>query len=763
MNNFNLFSNISINKKLGILFITVAMGFLAIALTYWYMLDKQKKSTEHTNLFIEYGQLTSSAQKNYFKVRRFEKDFLLSISTSTGQTYNNLPLQEHAKHIELLESDMAKLRELSNKIDSTAAAEILVGDVSLPENYISNLVTQASTVVDDYKSSFSEIVKFNSVVGLTTNEGLRKKANDLLQNIEDRVKNTNNPRLFTLLANMRAQEEHILQSVDLTESYENIKNMQSNFHNQLQTTNLDTKTRLAASNLSELYLNVVDEIVTNKRNANEYTELYDFMLGPMFDEMGQSSQLRIEQNQSAQQDVSNFVTTLASLALLVIAGLVSLLLYLFADSLRKPITSLLDTIHNVNDGDLDARVNSTRKDELGELSTSFDKLLDEKVAQLSASEKENEILNDSVIGLIQAVAQLSRKDFTIKVPVAEDVTGAVGDSLNLLTKETSNTLNDVKKISRHVAGLSNLIQKQSSSVMEVAKQERMQVENTVRELNKSSDTMNKISSDAADANKRASFALKNTESALQAVNRSVDGINSIRDTIRETEKRIKRLGERSQEITGIVNLINSIAERTHILALNASMHAASAGEAGRGFAVVADEVQRLAESAREATTEISTLINNIRVETTDTVTAMNQAITNVAEGTQLAELAGTAMLRTQESTEDLVKAVEVITNKSKEQAQSSLDLVEKSRNIVASTHETDKHLRQQTNNTINLVKNSKRLLSTVSVFKLPETEEEKAQNRVNNTAVKELENVIDNEAEAPISSTTSSSVKVVNA
>jgi len=763
MNNLNLFSNISINKKLGILFITIAVGFLAVALTYWYTLNNQRKSTEHTNLFIEYGQLTSSAQKNYFKVRRFEKDFLLSISASTGQTYNNLPLDEHAKHIELLESDMAQLRELSNKIDSTAAGEILIGDVSLPEKYISELVAQASTVVDDYKFSFSEIVKFNSIVGFTESEGLRKKTKDLLQNIEVRIKDANNTKLFTLLANMRAQEEHILQSIDLTESYDNLKNLRTNFNTRLQNTALDTKTRLAATNLSDLYISIVDEIVTNKRNANEYTELYDFMLGPMFDEMGQSSKLRIEQNQRAQKELSKFIITIASLALLAIAGLVTLFLYLFADSLRKPITSLLGTIHNVNEGNLDARVNSQRKDELGELSTSFDKLLDEKVAQLSASEKENEELNESVISLIQAVAQLSRKDFTIKVPVAEDVTGAVGDSLNLLTKETSNTLNDVKKISRHVAGLSNLIQKQSSSVMEVARQEREHVEDTVRELNRSSDTMNKISTDAADANKRANFALKNTESALHAVNRSVDGINSIRDTIRETEKRIKRLGERSQEITGIVNLINSIAERTHILALNASMHAASAGEAGRGFAVVADEVQRLAESAREATTEISTLINNIRVETTDTVTAMNQAITNVAEGTQLAELAGTAMIRTQESTEDLVKAVELITNKSKEQAQSNLDLVEKSKNIVASTYETDKHLQQQTTNTINLVKNSKRLLSTVRVFKLPEAEEAKEQRSTTNAEVAELKDVIANEKEASSKNNASSGEKIVNA
>ena len=180
------------------------------------------------------------------------------------------------------------------------------------------------------------------------------------------------------------------------------------------------------------------------------------------------------------------------------------------------------------------------------------------------------------------------------------------------------------------------------------------------ELRIASGAMQKISKDAQQANNQADRALENTQVALNTVNESVQGINSIRDTISETEKRIKRLGERSQEITGVVNLINSIAERTHILALNASMHAASAGEAGRGFAVVADEVQRLAENAREATKEISTLVNNIKLETGDTVTAMNNAITQVAKGTELAEEAGNAMLMTQASTKELVEAVELI-------------------------------------------------------------------------------------------------------
>jgi len=198
----------------------------------------------------------------------------------------------------------------------------------------------------------------------------------------------------------------------------------------------------------------------------------------------------------------------------------------------------------------------------------------------------------------------------------------------------------------------------------------------------------------------------------------------------ETEKRIKRLGERSQEISGIVNLINSIAERTHILALNASMHAASAGEAGRGFAVVADEVQRLAENAREATSEISTVVNNIRVETSDTVTTMNTVISQVAEGTRLAELAGLSMKENQQATNKLVDSVQQIANSSVAQADVSKQLLERAKQIQESNEQTGRELYEQTKNTDTLVQYSHNLVSTVGVFTLPDSGEEKTVKRI---------------------------------
>lgn len=397
--------------------------------------------------------------------------------------------------------------------------------------------------------------------------------------------------------------------------------------------------------------------------------------------------------------------------------------YLIYRSISQPISRISDTVRAVSDGDYSVRAQVEGQDELGELGDAFDRLLEDKVTALAAAEEENERLNNSIIDLIRTVAEIGNKDFTIRAPVKEDVTGAIGDSLNLLTKETSEVLNHIRKISENVAKVSNLVKQQSDTVIAVAQTERAQVQAAVTGLDESSETMRRISHDAQAANQKADGAMGNTQTALESVNQTVHGINNIRDTIGEAEKRIKRLGERSQEITGIVNLINSIAERTHILALNASMHAASAGEAGRGFAVVADEVQRLAENAREATSEISTLVNNIRVETVDTVSTMNTVISQVAEGTRLAEQAGENMKQTQFSTSELVASVQQIAESSQDQADTSIVLRDRAKEIEMSTLKTAEHLQQQTAFTKNLVKFSELLLKSVEVFKLPQAEQ----------------------------------------
>ena len=211
------------------------------------------------------------------------------------------------------------------------------------------------------------------------------------------------------------------------------------------------------------------------------------------------------------------------------------------------------------------------------------------------------MLNNSIIDILRSVSKLSQGDLTIHAPVREDITGALSDAINSMTDSTAKTLAGVTGMSHEVRLAS---QKGRDTVQQTAR-----------------------------------------------------GMNDIRGTIQETGKRIKRLGERSQEITGIVKLIDDIAERTSVLALNANMQAAMAGEAGRGFRVVADEVQRLAERSKEATDQIGKLVGAIQSETNDTILTMDRAIGEVVKGGELAEKAAQQVSHLDELGGQLIESV----------------------------------------------------------------------------------------------------------
>ncbi len=395
-------------------------------------------------------------------------------------------------------------------------------------------------------------------------------------------------------------------------------------------------------------------------------------------------------------------------------------MYFIYKSIVFPMAHIQRIIRRINKGDTKARVGLKTNDELGDLGEAFNKLLDDRINNLETQSSENEKLNNSIISLIKSLGRIAQKDLTIKVPVSDDITGTISDAVNLLTKETAKTLFQVKDISEEVNTVSDQLKKQSDVVMQVADKEREQVIETTKALELATRAMNHIAKSAESANSMADKTINSTRFARETVTETVNGILNIRETISETEKRIKRLGERSQEITGIVNLINSIAERTHILALNASMHAASAGEAGKGFAVVAEEVQRLAENAREATEDISSMVNNIRIETSDTVNTMNKLISQVAEGSKLAEQAGQQMQEAESSTKELVETVGTISKNSVNQAKFANKVRDRAALIRRSTEETGEKLAEQTKHTNNLKSCSQVLVERVNMFILPE-------------------------------------------
>jgi methyl-accepting chemotaxis protein len=389
-------------------------------------------------------------------------------------------------------------------------------------------------------------------------------------------------------------------------------------------------------------------------------------------------------------------------------------------SMTNPIAQLQVALGKLSAGDYSARAKLAGKDELGQVGNALDKLLDERLEGLNKQAKESEQISNSVVEIMQAVGQVAtNKDLSIRIPVTEDVTGAIGDAMNMLTSETAKVLGSVTDVSSAVSKASHLVKQSSDTAMTSATQGQSEVEAAARELSQAASTLNQLAQMAQKANESAELSVRTTRQALTTVDKTVSGINESRDLIRETEKRIKRLGERSQEITQVVGLINSIAERTGILALNASMQATAAGEAGRGFAIVADEVKRLSENAREATREISTLVSSIQSETSETVLAMNNAITQVVDVSRLADQAGSEMRGTQQATDDLATNVRNIAATAIEQARSGQSLQTRALSIQQTSRDTTRQLTQQNEETSKLVAYAQTLMHQVGVFKLP--------------------------------------------
>jgi twitching motility protein PilJ len=393
--------------------------------------------------------------------------------------------------------------------------------------------------------------------------------------------------------------------------------------------------------------------------------------------------------------------------------------FLISRNITSTVSKLQNSVDKVRAGDLQALSAVESKDEVGDLGRTVNTLLQERIAAQQKAEDENDKLNTSVIALLTTVAELSQRNLTVKAPVTEDVIGTVADSINQLTDATSGVLRDVTKIAGVVEHASKRVKQQSDTVNTAAESERASVARLMDTLKASTSAMNQVSALAQTSNTAAAEASRSTESAMTTVDSTVRGMDAIRETISEMEKRIKRLGERSQEISQIVGLINTISERTHVLSLNASMQAAMAGDAGRGFAVVAEEVQRLAENSRQATAQIANLVQNIQIETNDTIATVNKTIDQVVQGSDMARSSGEKMRETRASTQRLVEMVQTIATSTLAQVSLAADLQTAANEITLSTEKTAEQLSQQNQVTTSLVTASQKLVESVSVFKLP--------------------------------------------
>ena len=337
-------------------------------------------------------------------------------------------------------------------------------------------------------------------------------------------------------------------------------------------------------------------------------------------------------------------------------------------------------------------------------------------------EQEAKRINDAnqaaILRLMNELQQVAEGDLTQEATVTEDITGAIADSVNYTVEELRQLVGSVQKTATRVAQTTAMVDNTSTELLAASTEQLREIRETGQSVLDMAGRINNVSVQAEESAQVARQSLQAADSGLQAVQNAIGGMNSIRDQIQETSKRIKRLGESSQEIGEITELISDITEQTNVLALNAAIQAASAGEAGRGFSVVAEEVQRLAERSADATRQISALVKAIQTDTQDAVAAMERSTQGVVEGARLSDSAGTALTEIDRVSRRLADLIEQISSSTSREASLANEVAENIQHIFAVTEQTGEGTRATAQQVRELSTMAEELRQSVSRFKI---------------------------------------------
>jgi twitching motility protein PilJ len=332
--------------------------------------------------------------------------------------------------------------------------------------------------------------------------------------------------------------------------------------------------------------------------------------------------------------------------------------------------------------------------------------------------QENQRNQDAILRLLNEMGDLAEGDLTVQATVTEDITGAIADSVNYAIEELRMLVDGINRAADQVNQATADARASSEELLASAERQSRQIAETTESINQMSASIGQVSENAAESARVAEQSLATARRGGDSVRGAIAGMNAIRGQIQETSKRIKRLGESSQEIGEIVDLISDITEQTNVLALNAAIQAAAAGEAGRGFSVVAEEVQRLAERSAQATRRIGVIVKTIQSDTQDAVNAMEASTQGVVEGTTRSDAAGKSLAEIEAVSDELARLIQRISDATQAQAATAVRIAGDMRQILELTEQSSVGVRRSAESIGELAVLSNDLKVSASGFKL---------------------------------------------
>ena len=426
-----------------------------------------------------------------------------------------------------------------------------------------------------------------------------------------------------------------------------------------------------------------------------------------------SGGLRISESLSAPGN-----TPLLVLAALAIAVVFSLALgTILGSRIARPVTELLNFSRKFAGGDYSATPAIDSEDDFGLIAGNF-RSSSERIVRAMNNQQAQKNLQRSVTDFLTIVSQIARGDLTLRGTVTDDALGNVVDSVNYMLDNLVKVLDRVRKGAIDVSTSANEILVSSEQMSSGAVQQDQEITNTSSAVEELTVSMKQVSNNAEASAEAARRALDAAEQGNRAVRDTLEGMQRIRSSVQATAKKIKSLGDRSLDISEIINVINDITEQTNLLALNAAIEAARAGEAGRGFAVVADEVRKLAEHSRTATKDIAALIKAIQAETNEAVVVMEEGTKEVEVGARLADQAGKALEAISSVVRQSAELVQEISLASKQQVRGTEGVANAMQIISNITRQTSQGARQTARTVENMVKLSEQLNDALSQFRV---------------------------------------------
>jgi methyl-accepting chemotaxis protein len=405
---------------------------------------------------------------------------------------------------------------------------------------------------------------------------------------------------------------------------------------------------------------------------------------------------------------------LGAVGLAVVTALTAI--FVLSKRVLKPAEELAKFSERFAAGDVRARAEVDSEDEFGFIAENCNRAV-ARVAHAATNQQAQDSLQRSITDLLNTINQVARGDLTIRGKVTNDAFGNVVDSVNFMLDNFMKVLERVRKAAIDVSTSANQILNATDEMTAGATQQDQEITNTSSAVEELTVSMKQVSNNAEASAEAARRALDAAEQGNRAVSDTLEGMQRIRASVQATAKKIKSLGDRSLEISEIINVINDITEQTNLLALNAAIEAARAGEAGRGFAVVADEVRKLAEHSRSATKDIAALIKAIQAETNEAVVVMEEGTREVEVGAGLADQAGKALEAISSVVRQSAELVQEISLASKQQVRGTEGVANAMQIISGITRQTTQGARQTAATVGNMVKLSDQLNEALGQFR----------------------------------------------